>query len=159
MNDKSTPAIDSELLRTTIGYDNLAEELESISKACPKGYPPTNISRISRSIQTASETFETTSEYEITMAVAGFTMDDIEITQTNNILNISGFTTILANDGIEREFLHKGIAERNFGRQYRLESHCEVTSATLKDGILTILISKIKDEEETKVIQLNTGTE
>lgn len=145
------PAIDSELTRTTIGYENLKEELDSISRACPKGYPPTNISIIHKDVGSAGETGKF---YEITMAVAGFTMADIDIVQKNNILSISGHTNVL-DDDLQREVLYKGIAERNFSRQYRVVSTCEVRKATLKDGMLTILIAELIPEEETTIIKIN----
>jgi molecular chaperone IbpA len=145
-NDKK-PAIDADLTRTTIGYENLAEELESISKACPKGYPPTNIS-LKRD--------HSYKQYKITMAIAGFTMDDLTITQIDNQLTISGTTTILDDDP-DVEFLYQGIAGRNFNRQYRVENKYEVSSAILKDGMLTVIISqKPNNVAEVKHIEIQS---
>ena len=99
------------------------------------GYPPYNVARISKE--------DADDVYEITLAVAGFTQEDIEITVENNQLKISGKSALLAEEvdsGVE--YLHKGIAERNFIRTFKLAEHVEVVDASLKDGILKVLLNR-----------------
>ena len=88
------------------------------------GYPPYNISKTKDDI------------YEITLAVAGFKKADIEIELEDGTLKISGTSNVL--DGDEIEYLHKGIAERNFVRTFKLAEHVEVKEAKLEDGILRV---------------------
>jgi molecular chaperone IbpA len=75
--------------------------------------------------------------------VAGFTQEDIEITVENNQLKISGKSAVLAEEVDSTvEYLHKGIAERNFIRTFKLAEHVEVVDASLKDGILKVLLNR-----------------
>jgi molecular chaperone IbpA len=88
------------------------------------GYPPYNISKDSDDV------------YEITLAVAGFKKSDIEIELEDGTLKIVGNSAIL--DSEEKEYLHKGIAERNFIRTFKLAEYVEVKDAKLEDGILRV---------------------
>ena len=111
------------LFRTAIGFDRLAQALESANRADAGGYPPYNI--------------ELTGEdkYRITMAVAGFSADEIEIEAKENLLSVSGRKGA---DVADRRFLHQGIAKRNFDRAYQLADYVRVSGADLKDGLLHI---------------------
>ena len=108
-----------------LGFDHLERLVESVAKASSEGYPPYNISKDSDDI------------YEITLAVAGFKKSDIELELEEGTLKITGTSNVLdTSDKIE--YLHKGIAERNFVRTFKLAEYVEVKSAGLEDGILKI---------------------
>ena len=91
------------------------------------------------------------------MACAGFTEDDIEILVENNQLKISGKSGVLAEEaGTTVEYIHKGIAERNFQRTFKLAEHVEVDKAILKDGILkVVLVQHVPEELKPKHIAIN----
>lgn len=133
-----------DLLSTThpfaVGIDRLLDDLYTVSGANSTGYPPYNITKISRD--------QEPTEYEITAAVAGFTQDDIEIVLEKNVLKISGTSGVLAHDAdAQVDYLHKGIAERNFERKFHLSDHIQVTDANLRDGILRVRLAEIVPEE------------
>lgn len=115
------------LYRSTVGFDNLAAMLDSISNTDRNQptYPPYNIELLEKD------------KYRITMAVAGFTEDDISIESENNTLTVAANR---AGKGEEtrRTYLHQGIAERNFKRQFRLADHVKVVAATLSNGLLHV---------------------
>jgi molecular chaperone IbpA len=93
-------------------------------------YPPYNIER----------TGETT--YRVTMAVAGFTEDEISLTSENNTLTVAAAKPEKVGDPSKRTYLHQGIAERNFRRQFRLAEHVKVTGASLSNGLLNIELQR-----------------
>jgi molecular chaperone IbpA len=111
------------LFRTAIGFDRLAHALESANRADAGGYPPYNI--------------ELTGEdrYRITLAVAGFRADEIDIEARDNLLRIAGQK---GTDVADRQFLHRGIANRNFERTYQLADYVRVEGADLSDGLLHV---------------------
>jgi molecular chaperone IbpA len=111
------------LFRTAIGFDRLAHALESANRADAGGYPPYNI--------------ELTGEdsYRITLAVAGFRADEIDIEVRENLLKITGRK---GSDVADRQFLHRGIANRNFERTYQLADYVRVEGADLSDGLLHV---------------------
>jgi molecular chaperone IbpA len=113
----------SPLFRTAIGFDRLANALESANRADAGGYPPYNI--------------ELTGEdkYRITLAVAGFSTDEIDIEVKENLLKVAGKKSA---DVADRQFLHRGIANRNFERTYQLADYVRVEGADLQDGLLHI---------------------
>ena len=115
----------SPLFKTSIGFDNLVNEFfnePQFNNAT--GYPPYNITKTKDD------------EYEITLAVAGFKKSDIEIELEDGTLKITGTSNVL--DSEEVEYLHKGIAERNFVRTFKLAEYVEVKQAKLDDGILRV---------------------
>lgn len=113
----------SPLFRTAIGFDRLASALESANRADAGGYPPYNI--------------ELTGEdqYRISLAVAGFGADEIDIEVKENLLKVIGQKST---DVADRQFLHRGIANRNFERTYQLADYVRVEGADLRDGLLHI---------------------
>lgn len=142
----------SPLYKMSVGFDKMFDNFFD-NAACVNatGYPPYNVAKI-LDRDTGAET------YEITLAIAGFTEDDIEILVENSVLKISGKSTVLTHDDEQHEvtYVYKGIAERNFSRTFRLAEHVEVQSATLKDGILRIsLFRKVPDEAKPKLIAIN----
>ena len=119
----------SPLFKASIGFDQLVNEFfNEPSFVNTSGYPPYNISKDKSDV------------YEITLAVAGFKKADIDIELEDGNLKVTGKSAVL--DGDDREFLHKGIAERNFVRSFKLAEYVEVQSAKLEDGILRIALVK-----------------
>lgn len=143
--------LNSPLYKMSVGFDRLFDEMfTNPVNISASGYPPYNVARI-----TDKDTEEQT--YEITLAVAGFTHDDIEITVEDKHLKVEGRSAVLAEDvNTEVEYIHKGIAERNFQRTFRLAEHVEVKSATLNDGILKIvLFLNVPEEAKPKKISIS----
>jgi molecular chaperone IbpA len=119
----------SPLYKASIGFDQLVNEFfNEPSFVNTSGYPPYNISKDDADV------------YEITLAVAGFKKTDIDIELEDGTLKITGKSEVLDSDN--REWLHKGIAERNFVRTFKLAEYVEVQSAKLEDGILRISLYK-----------------
>lgn len=122
----------SPLLRTVIGFDRTARQLESArNTADTQTYPPYNIER------TGEDT------YVLTMAVAGFGPDDIEITARDNTLSLSGRAPQAAEG---RAFLHRGIAGRAFERRFVLADHMVVDGANLEHGLLQVTLKRVVPE-------------
>lgn len=128
--------------RTTVGFDRLFELLEHAGRNVPnENYPPFNIERASEN------------EYRITIAVAGFRREEIEITAQQNMLIVAGCKDAESNDN--RDFLHLGIASRNFERRFQLADHVHVTEADMADGLLTIsLLREIPDALKPRKIEI-----
>jgi molecular chaperone IbpA len=142
----------SPLYKMSVGFDKMFDNFFD-NAACVNvtGYPPYNVAKM-LDRDTGDET------YEITLAIAGFTESDIEILVENSMLKISGKSTVLGHDEEQSEvtYIYKGIAERNFSRTFRLAEHVEVKSATLKDGILRIVLYReVPETAKTKVIAIN----
>ena len=131
--------------RATIGFDRMFNELERQFANSPNGngYPPYNIAQINED------------EYMISLAVAGFGMDNIEITKDGKILRIEG----VAPKGDENvNYLHKGISGRNFRREFTLADHVEVEDATLELGMLNVHLKReVPEELQPKKIAINAG--
>jgi molecular chaperone IbpA len=115
--------------RATIGFDRLFNDLERQFQNSPNGtgYPPYNIVQINED------------EYMISVAVAGFGMDNLDITKDGKILRIEG-TAPKGDDQLN--YLHKGIGGRNFRREFTLADHVEVEGATLELGMLNVHLKR-----------------
>jgi molecular chaperone IbpA len=112
------------LFRSSIGFDHLAAVMDQLASVdTDNGFPPYNIERLGEN------------EYRITMAVAGFSNDDLNIEVKEATLSVRGEKNAEQGD---REYLHRGIAARNFERRFRLADHVEVTGATLENGFLHV---------------------
>ena len=122
-----------------LGFDHLEQILERASKAQSDGYPPYNIEQISPV------------GLRITLAVAGFTMDDLQLTQEDNQLVIRGRQT---DDSQGRVFLHRGIAARQFQRAFVLAEGIEVKGAWLDSGLLHIDLARPMPESKVKNIPI-----
>ena len=121
------------LHRATIGFDRLFDEMDRrFANSASTGYPPYNIAQIDDD------------EYMISIAVAGFGMDNLEITHEKNILTIEG-TSPKGDENVN--YLHKGIAGRNFRREFTLADHVEVEGATLELGMLNVHLKRHVPEE------------
>ena len=126
-----------------LGFDTMEKTLERIAKGS-EGYPPYNIERIR-----ASEDGSNSERLRITLAVAGFCDEDLEVTTEENQLVIRGRQS--DNDG--REYLHRGIAARQFQRMFVLADGMQVVSAELKNGLLSVDL--IRPEAERMVRKIN----
>ena len=133
------------LLRTSVGFDRLARTLDTLATEQVPSYPPYNIEKLSDD------------EYVISLAVAGFSQDDLDITVQENQLTVRG--RILADpDQPERTFLHRGIAERTFDRQFSLADHIKVADATLENGLLNIsLVRDVPEEAKPRQISITAA--
>ena len=130
--------------RSTIGFDRLFEFLENANREQADNYPPYDIEKLSDD------------RYRITLAVAGFSPDDIDITARQNLLTITGRKAESRNrDG---SFVHVGIATRAFERRFELADFVRVENADMKDGLLSIeLVREIPDAMKPRKIEINAG--
>lgn len=143
--DKTMNAFDfSPLFRTAIGFDRLADALESANRADAGGYPPYNIELVADD------------RYRISMAVAGFKAGEIDIETKDNLLKVTGRKSADVGD---RRYLHHGIAKRDFERTYQLADYVRVESADLEDGLLHIdLYREVPDAMKPRRIEIG-GTD
>ncbi len=115
--------------RTTVGFDRLFDLLETSARTAPvDNYPPFDIERTSEDA------------YRITIAVAGFKAEEVELTAQHNLLVVTGRKGESADEG--RQFVHRGIATRAFERRFELADYVQVTGAGLDDGLLTIELKR-----------------
>ena len=126
-----------------LGFDTMEKTLERIAKGS-EGYPPYNIERIR-----ASSDGSNAERLRITLAVAGFRDEDLEVTTEENQLVIRGRQS----DSDGREYLHRGIAARQFQRMFVLADGMQVISAELKNGLLSVDL--IRPEPERMVRKIN----
>ena len=139
----------SPLYKMSIGFDRLADQFfnDPSFANTQTGYPPFNITK--QVIDGQEEPL-----YAITLAIAGFTKKDIGISIEDGTLKVEGSTSTLDADETV-EFLHKGIAERNFVRTFKLADYVEVESAKLEDGILRInLFRNVPEAMKPKTIDI-----
>jgi len=129
--------------RTTVGFDHLFDLLESqVRNNSGDNYPPFNIARNGED------------NYRITLAVAGFKSDDIDITAQQNLLVVQGKKRDEIDDG--SELLHVGIANRGFERRFELADYVRVERADLADGLLLIdLVREVPEAMKPKKIAVN----
>ena len=129
-----------------LGFDELERLLDRASKSAGDGYPPYNIERIPAQ-NGAGETLQ------ITLAVAGFDREDLDITVEENQLVIRG----RQNDDAERAFLHRGIAARQFQRAFVLADGIEVKDAELNNGLLSIRLERPEPEHIVRKIDIKAA--
>jgi molecular chaperone IbpA len=134
----------SPLFRTAIGFDRLARLMDTARAAADApSYPPYNIER------TGDDA------YTLTMAVAGFGQDDIDITAQDNVLVISGKAPQTQD---ESRFLHRGIAGRAFERRFVLADHIRVEGASLENGLLHVALRReVPEALKPRRIAISTG--
>jgi molecular chaperone IbpA len=129
------------LYRNTVGFDRVFDLLDSMTKVEAGGYPPYNIERIDDD------------NYRITLAVAGFSEDELEIVLHENTLLIAGKRPEVEN---ERTFLHQGIAGRSFERRFQLAEHVKVDGASLINGLLNVdLRREVPEAMKPRKIEIN----
>lgn len=126
-----------------LGFDELERMLDRVSKTGGDGYPPYNIERI------RSDGLPET--LRITLAVAGFSQDDLDITLEKNQLTIRGKQV----EEPEREFLHRGIAARQFQRTFVLADGIEVRGADLANGLLSIELVRRMPERSVRKVEIS----
>ena len=132
--------------RATIGFDRLFNELNQQFANSPNGngYPPYNIAQINED------------EYMISLAVAGFGMDNLDITKDGNILKIEG-TAPKGDEDVN--YLHKGIGGRNFRREFTLADHVDVVGANLELGMLNVHLKReLPEALKPKIIEINDNS-
>lgn len=128
--------------RTTVGFDRLFDLLESsMRSAAADTYPPVNIEKLGDD------------QYRITLAVAGFSRQDLDIVAQQNLLTISGRKADEADQG--KQYLHQGIGARAFERRFELADFVRVQAADLRDGLLMIdLVREIPDAMRPRRIEI-----
>jgi HSP20 family molecular chaperone IbpA len=126
-----------------LGFEEVERLLDRAAKTTSDGYPPYNIERIARSGPQPEQ-------LRITLAVAGFAAGDLEITVEDNQLVIKGGQ----HEEASREFLHRGIAARQFARSFVLADGMEVAGAALRNGLLTITVHRIEPERLVRRIEV-----
>ena len=125
--------------RSTVGFDRLFDMLES-GNGAGDNYPPFDLERVDDD------------RYRITLAVAGFGSDEIDIVAQQNLLVVSG----RKREDDERQYIHRGIATRAFERRFGLADYVQVKNAELRDGILAIdLEREIPDEMKPRKVSIN----
>ena len=127
------------LWRSSIGFDRLFDLAETAQRASDVNYPPYNIERLADD------------RYQISLAVAGFSPEDIVITAEQNVVTVEGRNS----DKTERDFFYRGIPARGFKRQFSLAEYVEVKSAALDNGLLTIeLVREIPEAMKPRRIAI-----
>jgi HSP20 family molecular chaperone IbpA len=126
-----------------LGFDEVERLLEQATKTSGDGYPPYNIERLAEG-EGAGE------RLRITLAVAGFTREDLEIVVEDNQLTIRG----RQKNGDARYYLHRGIAARQFSRAFVLADGMEVANAQLENGILSIDLIRLEPDKIARRIEI-----
>jgi molecular chaperone IbpA len=133
----------SPLYRSVVGFDRLADLLDSAAADGAAGYPPYNIERTDENA------------YRVEIAVAGFRPDELAIEVKENLLTVTGRKA--ANDD-QRRFLHRGLAERNFERRFQLADYVVVTEANLADGLLSIALKReLPEALKPRRVEISVG--
>ena len=126
-----------------LGFEQFERTIDRISKLSTETYPPYNIEQISSNL------------LRITIAVAGFEKEDLEINLEGNQLQIKGFKK---EESDERIFLHRGIATRQFQRNFVLAEGIEVEGASMENGLLSVDLSQPINSEESKKIEIKDSS-
>ncbi len=131
------------LYRTMVGFDRMANMIDSASRLDgAQGYPPYNIERVADN------------EFAIEIAVAGFGEEELEIETNDGLLTVAG-RKAPSEDTEERQYLHRGIAERGFLRRFQLADHVVVTGAALKNGLLRVeLVRELPEAKKPRKIEI-----
>jgi molecular chaperone IbpA len=130
----------SPLWRSTIGFDRLFDLAESAQRAGEDNYPPYNIERLGED------------RYQISLAVAGFSPEEISVTAEQNVVTIEGTKP----DKADREYLYRGISSRPFKRQFSLADYVQVKNAAFENGLLKIeLVREIPEAMKPRRITIN----
>lgn len=132
----------SPFYRATVGFDRVFNLLDSVAgQTGSSGYPPYNIEKSGDN------------DYRIVMAVAGFAEAELNVTQKENELLVTGQSASAADGENEKQYLYRGIAGRNFERRFQLADHVKVTGAKLANGLLTIELQReIPEEKKARAI-------
>ena len=127
-----------------IGFDNMFDELMRVSaQQSTSNYPPYNIVQISED------------EYMISLAVAGFGLDNLSVTKDKKFLIIEGKEYQPDSEKIVPNYLHKGISNRDFRREFQLADHVEISNAHLELGILSVYLKReVPEDAKPKTIAI-----
>ena len=132
------------LFRSTIGFDRLARLADTANRvdSTARSYPPYNIAKTGED------------SYRLTMAVAGFSQGELDITAHENTLIVTGKAR---NDAENGRFLHHGIARRAFERRFSLADHLKVTGASLDNGLLHVdLVREVPEAMKPRTVKIGT---
>lgn len=133
------------LYRSTIGFDRLVNLFDAAGFEAEGGYPPYNIERVAEN------------DYRITMAVAGFSEDEINIEVKDTALLVTGEKKQVEK---EPEYLHRGIAARSFERRFQLADYVEVAGASLKDGLLNVELQRnLPERMKPRTIAISSASD
>lgn len=130
------------LSRALIGFDTMFDQMERrFANSVSNNYPPHNILKLEEN------------EYAIQIAVTGFEKSEISVTVENNVLVIKGES--MTTDYPVEQYLHRGLATRDFAKEFPLAEHIEVKGATIKNGMLTVnLVRNIPESAKPKIIDI-----
>ncbi len=131
-----------------LGFDDIERALERVSRGASDGYPPYNIERIAASNGELPR-------IRIVLAVAGFSRDEIDISVDDSELTIIGKQA----DDSDRDYLHRGIAARQFKRTFVLADGMNVVGADLKDGLLAIDLVRPEPDRKVRKIEISAGNQ
>ena len=135
----------SPLFWSMIGFDRFSNALETAYRSEPGGYPPYNV-------EVHGE-----NDYRVTMAVAGFAPEDLEIEVTDNVLRVSGARGEQENK--DAKFLYRGIANRSFERKFQLADYVRVVDARLENGLLHVeLRREIPEAMKPRKIEIRSDS-
>lgn len=131
------------LYRSTVGFDRVFDLLDTMGKTETGGYPPYNIERLDEN------------DYRITLAVAGFAEDELDVELHENALTVTGSRK---DEDQGRTFLYQGIAGRSFQRRFQLAEHVQVAGASLVNGLLNIELKReIPESAKPRKISISGG--
>lgn len=133
------------LYRSTVGFDRLFQMLDNVAGADGDAptFPPYDIEKVGEN------------SYRIVMAVAGFGKDALDVEVKENTLTVKGTKP---EDGETAEYLHRGIAKRNFERRFQLADHVQVTGADVVDGLLYVdLVRELPERMKPRTIAIGSG--
>jgi molecular chaperone IbpA len=134
------------LLRSSIGFENLNRLVDFATRGEGDSYPPYNIEKLGDG------------GYRISMAVAGFAQEELDLTVQDNVLIVVGQANEQAEQG-ERQFLHRGIAKRAFERRFQLADTIKVNSAAYENGLLNIELQReVPEHKKPRRIEIGGGT-
>jgi molecular chaperone IbpA len=134
----------SPLFRSTVGFDRLARLVDNATRLEDTGYPPYNIEKLGED------------SYRVTMAVAGFSADELDITVHENTLTVTGEAKQA--DATSVQYLHRGIARRAFERRFQLADHIRVSGAALNNGLLGIdLVREVPETLKPRKIEIGAA--
>jgi molecular chaperone IbpA len=128
-----------------VGFDNMFDEILRVNaQQSNTNYPPYNVVQINED------------EFIISLAVAGFGLDNLSVTKDKNFLIIEGKNTIKEEDMPDINYLHRGISARDFRREFKLADHVEIENAHLELGILNVHLKReIPEEQKPRAIAIN----
>jgi len=135
------------LLRSSIGFENLNRLVDFATRGEGDAYPPYNIEKVGDDA------------YRISMATAGFSREELDVTAQDNVLIVTGRALEPA-EGSNREFIHRGIAKRAFERRFQLADTIKVTGAAYDNGLLDIaLVREVPEHKKPRSISIGGGAE